>query len=84
MLINYTMWSSDFFLHPVVSRVFHSSEFSESTFFRIQVFLSPGFSGPGFSESRFFWVHVSQGPDPGSGSRVWAQVLEVNNICSNK
>ena len=57
MLINYTMWSSNLFLHPAVSRVFHSSGFSGSRFFRVQVFQGSGFSG--------------------SGSRVWAQVLEV-------
>ena len=41
---------------------FQSSGFSESRFFRVQVFLGLGYSGPGFS---------------GSGSRVWVQVLEV-------
>ena len=66
MLINYTMWSSNlfFFLHPAVSRVFHSPGFSESRFFRVQVFLSPGFSG-----SRFFRVQVFQDPGPGSAPR---------------
>ena len=46
--------------------------FSQSRFFRVQVF-----HGPGFSEPRFFRVHVFQGPGPGFGSRVWVQVLEV-------
>ena len=63
------MWSSNLFF-------FASScfpRFSESRFFRVQVF-----QGPGFSESRFFWVQVFQGPGfSGSGSRVCAQVLEV-------
>ena len=45
--------------------------FSGSRLFKIQVFQGPGFSG-----SRFFRVRV-QGPGPGSGSRVWVQVLEV-------
>ena len=80
MLINYAMWSSNLFLHPAVSRVFHSAGFSESRFFRVQVFQSLGFSesrffrvqvfqGPDFSESRFFRVQIFQGPGPGSGSR---------------
>ena len=78
MLINYVMWSSNifFFLHPAISRAFHSPGFSEPRFFRVQVFQGPGFSG-----SRFFRVQVFQGPDPGSGSgsRVWVQVSEVAN-----
>ena len=59
MLINYTMWSSNLlFLHPAVSRVFHSPGFSGSRFFRVQIFLGPGFSG-----STFFRVRV-QGLGP--------------------
>ena len=68
-----------FFLHPAVSRVFHSPGFSKSRFVRVQLFLSPGFSRsrffrvqvfqrPGFSGSRFFRVYVFQGPGTGSGS----------------
>ena len=67
-----------FFLHPAVSRVFHSPGFSKSRFLRVQVFLSPGFSesrffrvhvlqGPGFSGCTFFWVQVFQGPVQGLG-----------------
>ena len=74
MLINFTMWSSNFFffciqLSPafLIVQVFQSPGFSGSSFSRVQVFLSPSFSG-----SRVF-----QGPGPGSGSRVWVQVLEV-------
>ena len=48
-------------LHPAVSRVFLRPGFSESWFFRVQVSLG----------------QVFQGPDPGSESRVWVQVLEV-------
>ena len=47
MLINYTMWYSNLFLHPAVSRVFRSSGFSESRFFRVQVFQGSGFSDSG-------------------------------------
>ena len=46
-----------FFLHPAVSRVFHSPGFSKSRFVRVQLFLSPG-----FSRSRFFRVQVFQRP----------------------
>ena len=67
MLINYTMWSSNLFLHPGFS------EFFIVQVFRVQIFQDPGFSGPrffrvqvfqgpGFSESRFFCVQVFQGP----------------------
>ena len=52
---------------------FHSPGFTESSFFRAQVF-----QGPDFSESRFFRAQVFQDPGfSGSGSRVWVQVLEV-------
>ena len=64
-----------FFLHPVFSGVFHSSEFSESRFFSVRVFQDPGFSG-----SRFFSVQAFQGPGfSGPRSTVWVQVLEVAN-----
>ena len=69
-------------MHPAVSRVFHRAGFSESRFFRVHVFLSPGFywfqvfQGPGLSEFRFFWLQVFQGPGfSGSGSRVRVQGL---------
>ena len=62
MLINYTMWSSNLFC---CIQLFPS-------FFWVQVFLGPDFSG-----FRFFWVQVFQGSGPGSGSRAWIQVLEV-------
>ena len=42
------------------------------TFFKVQVFLGPGFSG-----FRFFRVQVFQGLGPRSGSRARVQVLEV-------
>ena len=69
MLINYTMWSSNFFcciqLFPAffIVQDFHSPDFSGSRFFRVQDFQVPGFSG----------------------SRVWVQVLEVarfSDICT--
>ena len=68
------MWqnlSNLFFLHPAVSRVFHSPDFSESRFFMVQVFLSPGFSG-----SMFFKVR-DQGSGPGSGSRFQKQPSKI-------
>ena len=46
-----------------VNSFFHSPGFSESKFFRVEVF-----QGPGFSWSRFFCAQVFQGPGPGSGS----------------
>ena len=58
-----------------IVQVFQSPGFSKSRFFRVQVFLSPGFSG-----SRLFRVQVFQGSGPGSGSRVWLQVLEVAEL----
>ena len=42
-----------FFLHPVVSHVFHGPGFSGPSFFWVQVFYSPGFLG-----SRFFRARV--------------------------
>ena len=76
-LINYTMWSSNFFfciwLFPAffIVQNFHSPDFSESSFFRVQVFLIPGFSG-----SRFFRVQFFQGPGfSGSESRGRIQSL---------
>ena len=88
MLINYTMWSSNLFLCIQLLPEFfivQSPDFSESRFFRAQVFVSPGFSGsrffwvqifqgPGFLESRFFWVRV-QGLGPGFRSSRFANVL---------
>ena len=60
------MWSSNLFF---ASSCF--PRFSQSRFFRVQVF-----QGPGFSESRFFWVQVFQSPGfSGSGSRVRVQGL---------
>ena len=59
------MWSSNL--------IFASTcfpRFSQSRFFRAQIF-----QGLGFSESRFFWVQVFQGPGPGSGSRFWKQPI---------
>ena len=71
------MWSSDLFfciqLFPTffTVQVFQSPDFSGSRFSRVQVF-----QGPGFSESRFFWVQVFQGPGF-SGSRFfWVQVFQ--------
>ena len=55
MLINSTMWSCNiFFCIQLFSTFFHSSEFSESKCFLVQVFLTPGFSGSGSRVS----VHV--------------------------
>ena len=57
---------------PKVRHIFWS--YIYSSFFRVQVFKSPGFSGSG---SRIWvWVQV-QGP--GSWSRVRVQVLDVAN-----
>ena len=72
VLINCTIWS--FYLFSASSCF---PRFSWSRFFRVQAFQSPGFSESGFSGSRFFSVQVFLGPCPGSGSRVWVQVLEV-------
>ena len=36
-----------FFLHPGVAHAFNGSGFSGCRFFRVQVFLGPGFSGSG-------------------------------------
>ena len=71
MLINHTMWSSNFFFFFffAVSRDFHSPSFSEPRFFRIQVFQGSGFLeytffraqvflSPGFSGSSFFRVQL--------------------------
>ena len=56
-----------------IVQVFQSPDFSGPKFFMVQVFLSPGFSG-----SKFFRVQVFLSPGfSGSGSRVWVQVLEV-------
>ena len=70
MFINYIMWSSNifFFLHPAAYRVFHSPGFSESRFFRVQVFQDLGFSESSFSGCRFFRVQV-QVQDVGPGFR---------------
>ena len=55
------------------SRVITRTIFGIKMLFRVQAFLSPG-----FSESRIFRVQVFQGPGfSGSGSRVWVQALEV-------
>ena len=60
VLINYIMWFSN---HFSTSSCF--LRFSGSRLFRVQVFLSPG-----FSRSMFFRVKVFQGPSvSGSGSR---------------
>ena len=80
VLMNCTMWSCYFFLHPAVSHVFHGSGFSTSRFFGVQVFLGSRsfrvqiFQGPCFSWSRFFWVCV-YGPGLGSGSRFQKQPI---------
>ena len=88
MLINYVMWSSNlFFLHPAISRAFHSPGFSEPRFFRVQVFQGPGFSqsrffrlqvflSPGFSGSRFFWVQVFLGSGFSGYRFFWVQVFQ--------
>ena len=55
--------------------VFNDPCFSGSMFFKVQVFLGPGFRGYRISYIQVFCVQVFQGP--GSGSRVWVQVLEV-------
>ena len=65
VLISYNMWSSN---HFSISSCFPC--FSESRFFRVQVFQGPGFSRSG---SR---VRV-QVQGPWSGSRVRVQLLEV-------
>ena len=90
VLINHTMWSSNFFVFFfAVSRDFHSPSFSEPRFFRIQVFQGSDFLeytffkaqvflSPGFSGSSFFWVQAFLSPGfSRSGSRVWVQVLEA-------
>ena len=64
------MWSSNLFLHPAVSRVFHILGFSGSWFFSVQVFQGSVFSG-----SRFSWAQVFMGPGF-SGSMIFRiQVL---------
>ena len=81
------MWSSNLFCIQVFPN-FSLSRFSESRFFRIQVFLGPGFSGsrffwvqvflcPGFSGSRFFRVQVFLAPGFSRSRffRVWVQGL---------
>ena len=66
---------SFFWVQVFLSLGFSGLRFSGSRFFKVQVFLSPGFSG-----SWSFRVKVFQGLGPGSGSRVWVQVLEVTII----
>ena len=67
------MWSSNlfFFLHPAVSRVFHSPGFSESRIFRVQVFLSPGFSG-----SRFWFQVLEVAVRRCSVKKVFLEILQ--------
>ena len=76
VFIKHSSRKSDIFFNTVFIPCF-----SESRFFRAQVFQDPGvsgssffkvqvFQGPGFSGSRFFWVQVFQGPGF-SGSRLF-------------
>ena len=50
---------------------------SSNLFFCIQLFPAFFIIVQNFSGSRFLRVQVFQGPDPGSGSSVWVQVLEI-------
>ena len=60
--LSQTLSSQTCFLIPYLFHVFQDSCISGSTFFRLQVFLGPFFSGSRFSGSRFFKVQVFQGP----------------------
>ena len=60
-------------MHPAVSRVFYSADFSESRYFRVQVF-----QGPHFSESRLSWVQVFQGPGLGPDFRRNLEIDQIN------
>ena len=68
--LSQTLSSQTYFLIPYLFHVFQDSCISGFTFFRLQVFLGPDFSGSRFSGFMFFRVHVFQ--DPGfSGSRFF-------------
>ena len=58
VLINYTMWSSNVFLRPAVSHVFHGPSFSGFMFSMVCIFQGPCFPGSRFLLSEFFWVQV--------------------------
>ena len=64
VFVKHNSLKSDIFFNPIV---FQGPGFSESRFFRVQVFQGPG-PGPGPSLGSGSRVQV-QGPGPGSGSR---------------
>ena len=68
VFVKHNSLKSDIFFNPIFIPAFQGPGFSESRFFRVQVFQDPVFSVSAFG---------SRVQGPGSASRFRAQVLEV-------